>query len=177
MITNQKGLFIAFAIFVVSCTESIDPDLNDNSVDTLMDSIVNTSEKEMIDTLNSDTSAAWIDRDLNCEAHFQAAMNLPKPERIIIVHCDYWSSDHPILREHSYGFELEADDVFFNELIEHNGMVEYNNKRAIVSQQEGWFLPNNADNYEGFYAEDDFDDFEIFRDLKSGHIFIRGSQY
>jgi len=177
MITNRKGLFITLAIAVVSCTDSIDSDLNDNSVDSLMDSIVTPSENETIDAINSDTLTTWVDRDLNCEAHFQAAMNLPKPERLIIVHCDYWSSDHPIWLEHSYSFELEADDVFFNELIEHNGMVKYDNEQAVVSQQEDWFLPNNADNYEGFYAEDDFDDFEIFRDLKSGHIFIRGSQY
>ncbi|NOQ70440.1 MAG: hypothetical protein GQ574_00470 [Crocinitomix sp.] len=178
MIINQKGLVVALALAIASCTNSSDSNLNENSVDPLVDSVVAISNPEMIDAVDAiDTNAVSIDRDVNCEAHFRAAMNLPKPERLIIVHCDYWSSDHPIWLEHAFSFELEADSAFFQELIEHNGMIKYHDKHGIISQEPDWYLPKDVENYEGYYAEDDFDDFEIFRDLKSGHIFIRGSQY
>jgi hypothetical protein len=178
MIINRKGFFTALTFALVSCAGSNDTDLNDNSVDSLVDSIVTISDPEAIDVVEEiDTAALQIDRDINCDAHFKSAMNLPKPEHLTIIHCDYWSSDHPIWLEHAFSFELEADSAFFDELIEHNGMVKYHDKHGIISQEPDWFLPKDVENYEGYYAEDDFDDFEIFRDLKSGHIFIRGSQY
>lgn len=170
MITNQKGLFIALTFALASCTDSNDSDLNNNSGESSLDSIVTISE-------TAAALAVISDRDINCEVHFHTAMNLPKPDRIVIIHCDYWSSNHPNWLEHSFSFELEKDNSFFDELISHNGMVKYENSQAIIAQQKEWFLPNDASNYEGYYAEDDFDDFEIFKDLKSGHLFIRGSQY
>ena len=178
MTINQKGLLVALALTIVSCTNSNDSELNENSADILTDSVVTISNPEdtvIIDEV--DTTELSVDRDLNCEAHFRSAMNLPKPEHIVILHCEYWSSDHPIWLEHEYSFEIEPDSAFFNELIEHNGMVKYHDKHGIISQEPQWFLPKDVEAYEGFYAEDDFEDFEIFRDLESGHIFIRGSQH
>tara|TARA_B110000046_G_C13008438_1_gene405512 strand:+ start:1865 stop:2017 length:153 start_codon:yes stop_codon:yes gene_type:complete len=46
-------------------------------------------------------------------------------------------------------------------------MIKYHDKHAIISEEPDWFLPKDVENYEGFYAKGDF---EIFRDLKSGHI-------
>ncbi|MFT5823958.1 MAG: hypothetical protein ACI8ZM_005224 [Crocinitomix sp.] len=178
MIINQKGFVVVLALALASCANSNDSEFNENSVDLVVDSVITISNPEVINVVDPiDTTMTLIDHDLNCETHFTAAMNLPKPERLTIIHCDYWSSDHPIWLEHSFSFELDADSTFFQELIEHNGMVKYHDKHGIISQEPDWYLPKDVENYEGYYAEDDFDDFEIFRDLKSGHIFIRGSQY
>ena len=178
MIIHRKGLFTSLTIALVSCAGSNDTDLNDNSVDSLMDSVVTMSDPEEIDFVETiDSAAVQVNRDINCDAHFISAMNLPKPDRLTIIHCDYWSSDHPVWLEHAFSFELEADSAFFDELIAHNGMIKYHDKHAIISEEPDWFLPKYVENYEGYFAEDDFDDFEIFRDLKSGHIYICGSQY
>ena len=175
MIINQKGLVVALAFAIAACTNSNDSNLDENSVDPLVDSVLTISNPEVINL--TDTRTDLPDRDVNCEAHFEAAMNLPKPKRLIIVHCEYWSSDHPVWLEHYFSFELAADSAFFQELIKHNSMIKYHDKPGIISQEPYWYLPKDVENYEGYYAEDDFDDFEIFRDLQSGHIFIRGSQY
>jgi hypothetical protein len=180
MTINQKGLLVALALTIVSCANSGDSALNDNSIDPVVDSIVTISNPEeivLVDEVDSISNTDIVDHDVNCETHFKSAMNLPKPEDIVILHCDYWSSDHPVWLEHYFSFELEADSTFFNELIEHNGMVKYHDKHGVISQEPDWYLPKDVEHYEGYYAEDDFDDFKIFRDLESGHIFIRGSQY
>lgn len=134
---------------------------------TLEDSLSDTTRTENLDT----------DEDENCDEHFRAAMNRSKPEDVVIVHCSYWSSEHPVWLEHSYSFELEKNDAFFEDLVDYNQMVKIQDHHEIELHQSNWFLPKEGKNYEGFYTEDDFDDFQIFKDLKTGHIFIRGSQY
>ena len=174
MNTNQKAFFTGLTIALVSCVDSNDSKLSDPLVDFLLDSAYTISDPQAIDIL--DSTALLVEQDIStdCDAHFIAAMNLPKPDRITNLHCDYWSSVRPVWLEHSCSFELERDDAFYTELISHNGMVKFTDVQAIIKQQSDWFLPNDPTGYVGFHAEDDF---EVFKDLKSGHIFIRSSQY
>ncbi len=135
-----------------------------------LDSFKNTA---LLDT----TIVEGTEFDENCESHFSSAMNQDKPDDLIIVHCEYWSSAHPVWLEHSYRFEFENNELFFEDVLDYNKMVPINDNTVLEEQQSNWFLPKDIVNYEGYYTEDDFDDFQLFRDLKTGHIFIRGSQY
>ena len=176
MFAHRKELFIALTIVLVSCVDSDDSSVTEVPNPPSIDTVISTDQDEL-SALSDSVLFVDQDEDMNCDAHFKSAMNLPKPERLIILHCEYWSSEHPVWLEHSFSFEIEGDDAFFDELIKHNGMIEHTSLESITARQKEWFLPKEAKNYIGFHAEDDFDDFEIFKDLKSGHIFIRGSQY
>ena len=114
--------------------------------------------------------------DLNCEQHFLAALHQTKPTDVDIIHCDYWDAEHPNWLECVYSFEVAINDTFFLDLIEHNQMIPLLDEDEFIRQQDDWFLPVNVKRYEGYYTEDDFDDFQIFRDRITGHIFIRGSE-
>lgn len=136
---------------------------------------------EKINTINLKDSSLLhdqleVDEDLNCDEHFRKALNREKPLGLIIIHCDYWDADHPNWLECAYSFEVEKNDTFFKELIEYNRMVPLLNDEEYLKQQKDWFLPGNIKRYEGYYTEDDFDDFQVFRDRITGRIYIRGSE-
>ena len=174
---------IPLLLFLVlaSCTEPEKVDSNEGNNDLISDNTDTVTSLEVIseDTLDDATITQDSDteEDVNCDDHFRSAMNRSKPEDVVIVHCSYWSSGHPIWLEHTYSFELEKNDVFFQDLVDYNQMLKIQDHHEIELHKANWFLPGATENYEGFYTEDDFDDFQIFRDLKTGHIFIRGSQY
>jgi hypothetical protein len=178
MITKVKAYFIIATITLCSCSDSNHSEVNENANLNELDSIIaNQTLAELSADENPILDSLKIEVDGNCEAHFAIAINQKIPADIEIVHCNYWSTDHPIWLEHSYSFEIEKNDPFFLELIDYNQMVTIKDESAVISESNDWFLPKPFSNYEGFYTEDDFDDFQIFRDLESGAIFIRGSQY
>lgn len=146
-------------------------------------SLVNrdTTAKETISLNNLKDSSLLhdqlnIDEDLNCEDHFKTALRREKPSSVSIVHCDFWSAEHPNWLEYAYYFEIEKNDSFFYDLIDHNQMVPIIDPSSIEKEDIDWFIPFQLTRYEGFYTEDDFDDFQVFRDKKTGKLFIRGSQ-
>ena len=55
-------------------------------------------------------------------------------------------------------------------------MVPLNDEDEYRRQQDDWFLRGNIKRYKGYYTENDFDDFQLFRDRITGHIFIRESE-
>jgi len=143
--------------------------------------ITDTTGKEKISLGNRKDSSLlhdqlFIDEDLNCDAHFETALHQKKPTSVSIVHCDFWSAEHPNWLEYAYYFEIEKNDPLFYDLIEHNQMVPIIDPSSVESEEIDWFLPYQISRYDGFYTEDDFDDFQVFRDKKTGKLFIRGSQ-
>lgn len=172
-----KNILLLLFVAITSCAETETTDSNDKIP--IEDTLHSTPRITVEDKFSDTTSIKKLDtaEDENCDEHFRAAMNRSKPEDVVIVHCSYWSSEHPVWLEHSYSFELEKNDAFFDDLIDYNQMVKIQNHQEIELHQNSWFLPKEAKNYDGFYTEDDFDDFQIFKDSKTGRIFIRGSQY
>lgn len=177
----NTALLLTLALACCQSPEDVEtPENVTTDSTTTTDTIVPTIEDPLLtDTLASErrTNELTLQEDVNCADHFEIAMNQPVPDDITILHCSYWSSDHPIWLEHSYSFEIEKNDAFFQELIDYNSMVEIKDNHEMSQHQENWFLPKKISQYEGFYTEDDFDDFQIFRDTQNGNIFIRGSQY
>lgn len=176
MIIKDKGYVFIALVTLIGCAGTPDSDPKtglklDSLNQTKMMSNLMESDIEK-DTMDHSVAAA----DEDCDEHFKAAMNREKPANVVIMHCEYSRSNHAVWLVHSYRFEIENNDPFFNDIVDHNRMVKMQSEQRLVAHQSAWFLPKSSDNYEGFYTEDDFDDFEIFRDLKTHTIFIRGSQ-
>lgn len=178
MITKVKGCFIIAALTLCSCTDSGNTEINDNAVDHRIDSPIETSsEKTFIRTENPLHDSLLFKADTDCELHLAKVLNQAAPAGIEIIHCSYRSTADPVWLEHSYSFEIARNDSFFNELVDYNQMIPLASDKIEIAENIEWFLPKTAGHYEGYYTEDDFDDFQVFKDRESGHLFIRGSQY
>lgn len=176
MIIKNKGYLFFALVALMGCAGTPDSDPKagletDSSNQVKITNTVTDLNVEK-DTANQDIMAV----DENCDEHFKAAMNQEKPADVVILHCEYSRTNHAVWLVHSYRFEIENNDALFNDIVDHNQMVKMQSEQQLIAHQSAWFLPKSIDNYEGFYTEDDFDDFEIFRDLKTHTIFIRGSQ-
>ena len=175
MIIKPKAYLYIFSALLLSCAGEGHSEKENEAIIEESDSVNTFNDTALLDT--SDTLVEGTEFDQNCETHFSSAMNQDKPEDLAIVHCEYWTSAHPVWLEHTYRFEFEKNELFFEDILDYNKMVRIEDHSILAELQSNWFLPKEINNYEGYYTEDDFDDFQLFRDIKTGHIFIRGSQY
>jgi len=175
-IKTHSSQILVFLVFW-SCSAHDKEDSSIHEVSYATDS-VRTSPNVGINLKDSSLryDALKVDGDLNCEQHFLSALHLNKPSDVNIIHCEYLDAEHPNWIEYTYRFEVEHNDLFFYDLIEHNQMIPLVDEAELMRHQNDWFLPGSIKRYEGYYTEDDFDDFQIFKDRITGHIFIRGSQ-
>ena len=175
MTTKIKTPLLAITIVLAGCAGPTDSESDNNPVIHLLDTSSN--DIPVIEVTPDSSVVISLNEDSNCKDHFETAMSQTKPADVNIVHCSYWTSGHPVWLEHTYSFEIEKNDSFFKDLLDNNAMLKISDNQSNIEEPSEWFLPKEMINYEGLYTEDDFDDFEIFRALKTGDIFIRGSQF
>ena len=120
------------------------------------------------------SAGTWEDDDDNWERAFN--QNLPK--EIILVHSWYWRSPHFTL-EQEFFFELEPNEKIMESFLGKGDLqiIDSNSYHKInhFNEKPKWFTPKNYQSYD-IWISNDYDNFFLFKEKESKHIFWSDSQ-
>lgn len=120
----------------------------------------------------------WVDDPKNWER----AMGYEQPENVIVVHSQYWQSEH-FSNEYEFFFKIQADASYKELLLSEGNVVEAEGLAIenLASPQKGnipqWFVSGNAEQYNIYVFDYAPENFRVFIDKESGEIYLADSQY
>jgi hypothetical protein len=123
-------------------------------------------------------SGTWEDDPKNWERIY----SVKKPEDIRVIHSWYWRSPHWSL-EQEFFIEIEYNDQVLKSFFSKGNLEQIKNGNALKIESDldqnkpKWFSPKTNDQYEIWVSAELGDDFMLFIDKKSGHLFWRDIQF
>lgn len=117
---------------------------------------------------------------VNDSNNFERALRIPNPGKVKVMRSIYWQSPH-FTDEHCYYLELKTyqGSTLLQTLTARPEMQRAEGESlsipsSLVVKRPRWFAPKHISAYEVWISTNQWKDFGVLRDPKTGRIFVYG---